>query len=141
MTVPSSLCSDRGPHADEGPAVAHRVETAASPCRRWRDRQTRFRPSGERINTSMHTVAPMEHAPARAFVEVNHYSGAWPAVRRAYGLYHDLRPVDVVALKKPAKASDLRLVGVAALAELGAVLVSPSMAKAVARAYCVVVHY
>lgn len=27
------------------------------------------------------------------------------------------------------------------LAELGAVLVSPSMAKAVARAYCVVVHY
>lgn len=83
-------------------------------CERLRERTARHHPSGERLNTSLHTVVRMEHAPARAFVKLHHYSGAWPAVRRAYGLYCDLRPADVVALKKPAKASDLRLVGVAA---------------------------
>lgn len=103
--MPSSLCSDRGPHADEGLAVQHRVD--AIPCQRWKERRPRYRPSGTRIDTSMHTVARMKHAPARAFVELHHYSGSWPAVRAAYGLYRDLRLVGVAAFGVPAQAKVL----------------------------------
>lgn len=63
------------------------------PCQRWTERRARYRPAGERIDPARHTVAEMEHAPARAFTERHHYSGTWSSVSRAWGLYRDRGPV------------------------------------------------
>ena len=65
----------------------------SAPCQRWTERRERYRPAGERIDPSRHTVAEMEHAPARSFTERHHYSGTWPSVSRAWGLYRDRGPV------------------------------------------------
>lgn len=64
-----------------------------TPCQRWTERRARYRPAGERIDPARHTVAEIDHAPARSFVERHHYSGTWPSVSRAWGLYLDRGPV------------------------------------------------
>lgn len=83
---------------------AQATATAAGlPCQRWSERQARYRPAGERITPSRYTVAAMSQAPARAFVQVHHYMGSWPAVRLSVGLYDGARLVGVAAFGVPAQ--------------------------------------
>lgn len=61
-------------------------------CQRWRDRQDRWRPSGEIINTDDYGVRVIPHREARAFVEGHHYSGSYPADRVRVGLMRKRGP-------------------------------------------------
>lgn len=73
---------------------------------RWRRRTFRFRPHGERFDPSPHGVELLPEADARAFVETHHYSGSYPAARRAWGLFHkDQGLVGVAVLAVPMQAA------------------------------------
>lgn len=75
------------------------------PCQRWHERRPRYRPSGERINPALHTVAAMTgHADARRFVEAHHYLSSWPSVSLPVGLYRGTRLVGVCTFGIPAQA-------------------------------------
>lgn len=58
---------------------------------RWRERRDSYRPAGEVINTLRYEVAEIagegSDSIARAFIERHHYSGAYVAARRRFGLY------------------------------------------------------
>jgi len=64
---------------------------------RWRDGETRWRPAGEVIQTSLYEVAAIPNPIAKEFVCRQHYSGTFPAARFRYGLYRgsDLQGVAV----------------------------------------------
>lgn len=76
---------------------------------RWRDRQGLYRPLGEPIDTRAYEVAEIpDDTTARAFVELHHYSGSYPAARRRYGLYRGAALVGVAVLSHPASEAMLR---------------------------------
>lgn len=55
---------------------------------RWNHGRDSYRPQGEVIKTSEYDVLPMlDNQQAKAFVELHHYSGTYPAARFRYGLY------------------------------------------------------
>jgi hypothetical protein len=57
-------------------------------CQRWRNRRDSYRPAGEPFDPRAFEVAEIPgDTTARAFVERHHYSGAYPAARRRFGLY------------------------------------------------------
>lgn len=59
-----------------------------SVVQRWRDQRGSYRPAGETIVTAHYEVAAIpDDTTARAFVERHHYSGAYVAARRRFGLY------------------------------------------------------
>lgn len=59
-------------------------------CQRWRDRRHSWRHRSEGgFDARRYDVAPLIEADARAFVEVNHYAGTYPAARLRFGLTRD----------------------------------------------------
>lgn len=56
-------------------------------CQRWRKRRDSYRPAGEPIDPRRYSVEPIAHSEGKAFVEAHHYSGTWPAVRFAVGMF------------------------------------------------------
>lgn len=56
-------------------------------CQRWRDRRPRYRPAGERFDTSRAAVQVIDEGAAKAFVRQHHYSGTYPAARVRAGLF------------------------------------------------------
>lgn len=76
-----------------------------TPCQRWADRRPRYRPSGERINPALYTVAAMDgHREPRRFIEAHHYLASWPSVSLPVGLYKGTRLVGVCTFGVPAQA-------------------------------------
>lgn len=61
--------------------------TSAVLCQRWRERRDSYRPAGEPIRASEYHVGVIDEGPARAFVEMHHYSGTFPAARLCVGLF------------------------------------------------------
>ncbi|WP_189269292.1 Mom family adenine methylcarbamoylation protein [Streptomyces fuscichromogenes] len=85
-------------------------------CQRWRNRRHSWRPTGEGgFDPARYRVREMPNNlvhTARAFVRAHHYSGSWPAVRFAYGLFDTAAPpasslVGVLALGIPTQAAVL----------------------------------
>ena len=71
-------------------AVDHQAnapEMQVEECPLKPNRRHRYRPLSETINPKLYCVEVMAHGPARLFVERHHYTGSWPAVRLAVGLY------------------------------------------------------
>jgi hypothetical protein len=88
---------------------------------RWRDRQEFFRDASAPIATRLYEVAPIpDDTTARAFIERHHYSGAYVAARRRFGLYRATDLVGVAVYSQPVnnKALDVLQVGDAGI-ELG----------------------
>lgn len=54
---------------------------------RWRERRASYRPAREVVDTRTLGVEPIDEARARAFVELHHYSGSYPAARCRAGLF------------------------------------------------------
>jgi hypothetical protein len=55
---------------------------------RWRERKSTFRRPDEQIDVRRYSVAPIAtDTEARAFIELHHYSGTYPAARFRFGLY------------------------------------------------------
>lgn len=72
-------------------------------CQRWRTGRTSYRPAGEPIDPRRYEVAPLAgDAVARAFICQHHYSGAYVAPRRRFGLYRGEQLVGVAVFSVPA---------------------------------------
>lgn len=75
---------------------------------RWRERRDLYRPAGETIVTAHYEVAPIpDDRTARAFVEQHHYSGAYVAARRRFGLYWGGLLVGVAVFSVPMQGAVL----------------------------------
>lgn len=74
---------------------------------RWRAGRASYRPAGEPIATRRYEVASIDgegaDTVARTFVERHHYSGAYVAARRRYGLYRGAELVGVAVFSVPAQ--------------------------------------
>jgi hypothetical protein len=69
---------------------------------RWRERRDSYRPAGEPIRSADYEVAEiLRDGPAKAFVELHHYSGSYPAARFRFGLYHRGELVGVAVFSHP----------------------------------------
>jgi hypothetical protein len=68
---------------------------------RWNNRQDRYRPAGELINTSAYEVAPLVTLEAKSFVERHHYSQSYPAARFRFGMYRAGVLVGVAVFSHP----------------------------------------
>ena len=69
---------------------------------RWRNRRDSFRQRGEAFSPSKFEVAAIaSDNVARAFVELHHYSGSFPAARERFGLYHGGELVGVAVYSVP----------------------------------------
>lgn len=88
---------------------------------RWRARRATYRPAGEPIDPSRYGVELLpDDRRARAFVEANHYSGAYPAARLRVGLYRMRELVGVAVFSVPAQQAAIpRWCGTPAGVELG----------------------
>lgn len=77
------------------------------PNQRWRERRDSYRPPGEPINTLRYEVAEIagegSDTTARTFIERHHYSGAYVAARRRFGLYRAAQLVGVAVFSVPAR--------------------------------------
>lgn len=76
-------------------------------CQRWRDRRDRYRALGDRFDPRRHSVAVVERAPARAFVETHHYSGSFPASRLDVGLYRGAQLAGVAVFSVPSSQASI----------------------------------
>jgi hypothetical protein len=56
-------------------------------CQRWRERRTRYRPTGELFDPRRAEVQPIDEKSAKAFVSTHHYSGTYPAARYRVGIF------------------------------------------------------
>lgn len=56
-------------------------------CQRWREGRARYRPAGERFDTSSAAVEIIDEACAKAFTLQHHYSRSYPAARLRVGLF------------------------------------------------------
>lgn len=56
-------------------------------CQRWRNGRERYRPAGERFDTSRASVEVLDETQAKAFTCSHHYSGSYPAARMRAGLF------------------------------------------------------
>lgn len=90
-------------------------------AQRWRARGAVFvRPDGATFRPHAWEVAAIsDDTTARAFVEAHHYSGAYPAARRRFGLYHHADLVGVAVFSQPMQADVLRPFPRDAAMELG----------------------
>lgn len=90
-------------------------------AQRWRNRSTVFvRPNGATFRPHAWEVAVIpDDTTARAFVEAHHYSAAYPAARRRFGLYHGAALVGVAVFSQPMQADALRPFPRDAAMELG----------------------
>lgn len=93
----------------------------ADAAQRWTARRSVFvRPSGAEFRPHAWEVAAIpDDTTARAFVEAHHYSGAYPAARRRFGLYHHADLVGVAVFSQPMQADALRPFPRSAAMELG----------------------
>lgn len=77
-------------------------------CQRWRARRDLYRPAGETIVTAHYEVAAIpDDTTARAFIEQHHYSGAYVAARRRYGLFWGGLLVGVAVFSVPMQGAVL----------------------------------
>jgi hypothetical protein len=85
------------------------IPPPASPwCLRWQGRKHSWRHTSEGgFDRRRYDVARIGEAEARAFVEANHYTGTYPAARRAYGLFDGVWLVGVLVLSIPVQAKVL----------------------------------
>jgi hypothetical protein len=80
---------------------------------RWTDGRESFRPGEEPIQTLRHEVAAIpDDTTARAFVERHHYSHAYVAARRRFGLYRGEQLVGVAVFSQPVSPKALDILGV-----------------------------
>lgn len=71
---------------------------------RWRERLATYRRPEEQIATAQHEVAAIDSdRTARAFVEMHHYSGTYPAARFRFGLYERAELVGVAVFSHPVR--------------------------------------
>jgi hypothetical protein len=73
-------------------------------CQRWqpgRRQQTWRHRSEGGFDPARYHVRPVEEATAARFVTANHYSGAYPAARLRYGMFHGQALVGVAVLSVP----------------------------------------
>lgn len=93
----------------------------ANVCQRWRSRRDSYRPAGEPIDPLRYEVAALStDSVARAFVELHHYSGTYPAARRRFGLWRAGALVGVAVFSVPTNPRSLAcLPDPAGSAELG----------------------
>lgn len=57
-----------------------------TPCQRWRNGHTRFRPAGETIDRTRYGIEMVSEKVARAFIAKHHYAQTMPPARRSFGL-------------------------------------------------------
>ena len=90
-------------------------------AQRWTARRSVFvRPNGAEFRPHAWDVAEIpDDTTARAFVEAHHYSSAYPAALRRFGLYHLARLVGVAVFSQPMQADALRPFPRDAAMELG----------------------
>lgn len=71
---------------------------------RWRGHRASYRPAREVIDTTRLEVAPIpDDRTARAFVELHHYEGTYPAARFRFGLFERAALVGVVVFSVPVR--------------------------------------
>jgi hypothetical protein len=109
--APSSAAAGAGPAvvgvALPDPPLPLRVAAEVSPanewCERWGpDRRPSWRHRHEGgFDKSRYHVDEIEEDPAATFVTTYHYSGAWVAARRRYGLFDGPQLVGVAVLSVP----------------------------------------
>lgn len=76
-------------------------------CQRWRNGRGYLIPSGA-IESSELEVAPIQDAPCRAFVTAHHYSHAYPAARRRFGVFRRGELVGCAVYGQPCNADTLK---------------------------------
>jgi hypothetical protein len=75
---------------------------ASDYCQRWDARRHSWRHRSEGgFDATRYDAAPLAESDARAFIEVNHYAGTYPAARLRYGLYDGPWLVGVAVLGVP----------------------------------------
>src|SRR4051794_33030928 len=75
---------------------------------RWRNQRGSYRPAAEVIRTSEYEIAGIHgDTEARDFVLAHHYSGAYPAARFRFGLYHHGDLVGVAVFSHPSNDKTL----------------------------------
>lgn len=83
-------------------AVAREVSSASAYAQRWRERRQSFRaPWDTTFTPDDYDVTLIPQAQAKRWVTANHYSGTWPSVTLAYGLFHHGRLQGVATLGVP----------------------------------------
>jgi hypothetical protein len=70
---------------------------------RWTNRRSSFRLRASDFDPSRYTVDVLPKASAQAFVEQHHYSGSYPAARKAVGLFDGRECVGVAVFSVPAQ--------------------------------------
>lgn len=74
----------------------------------WRNGVSRFKPSGETIRTRDYDVTMIHPTTAKQFVCAHHYSHAFPASRRCYGLFRGESLCGVAVYSVPMHTGVLR---------------------------------
>lgn len=72
-------------------------------CQRWLFGRDSYRVPDEVINTRDYEVAPIDEAPAKAFVVTHHYSRTYPAARFRFGLFRGPALVGVGVYSQPVR--------------------------------------
>ena len=81
-----------------------------SVSQRWRSGRALYRPAGEVIDPRRYEVAAIpDDTTVRAFVERHHYSGAYVAARRRFGLYERGELAGVAVFSVPPSSKVLRV--------------------------------
>jgi hypothetical protein len=82
------------------------VGAASDSCQRWRDRSHSWRRTSDGgFNPRLFDVGPLDELVAKSFVETHHYSRAYPAAVKRFGLYQSGCLVGVAILSSGIEAA------------------------------------